>query len=124
MNMENKNFEQSQEINIQNSEDKINLLVKSSNISINPNQNVEVMENKYGINSTELENVVSNYTDLTNKTTLLESIELLGGTKGIIQKLNSSELEGIKQPFEQRIENFGINKIFEEPPASFMKFLK
>ena len=124
MNMEDKNFEQSQELNIQNSEDKINLLVKSSNIYINSYQKINSIENKFGITSNELENVVSNYTDLNNKTTLLESIELLGGTQGIIQKLNSSESEGIKQPFEQRKENFGINKIFEEPPASFMKFLK
>ena len=124
MNMEDKNFEQSQELNIQNSEDKINLLVKSSNTHINSYQKINSIENKFGITSNELENVVSNYTDLNNKTTLLESIELLGGTQGIIQKLNSSESEGIKQPFEQRKENFGINKIFEEPPASFMKFLK
>ena len=124
MNMEDKNFEQSQELNIQNSEDKINLLVKSSNIYINSYQKINSIENKFGITSNELENVVSNYTDLNNKTTLLESIELLRGTQGIIQKLNSSESEGIKQPFDQRIENFGINKIFEEPPASFMKFLK
>ena len=102
MNMEDKNFEQSQELNIQNSEDKINLLVKSSNIYINSYQKINSIENKFGITSNELENVVSNYTDLNNKTTLLESIELLGGTQGIIQKLNSSESEGIKQPFEQR----------------------
>ena len=124
MNMEDKNLEQSQEINIQSSEDKINLLAKSSNISINSNQKIKVIQNNFGITSTELESVVSNYTDLNNKTTLLESIELLGGTQGIIQKLNSSETEGIKQPFDQRIEIFGINKIFEEPPSSFMKFLK
>ena len=124
MNMEDKNLEQSQEINIQSSEDKINLLAKSSNISINSNQKIKVIQNNFGITSTELENIVSNYTDLNNKTTLLESIELLGGTQGIIQKLNSSETEGIKQPFDQRIEIFGINKIFEEPPSSFMKFLK
>ena len=124
MNIEEKSNEQSQDINIQNSEDKINLLGKSTTISINPVQKIEVIQDKFGITSTELENVVSNYTDLNNKTTLLESIELLGGTKGIIQKLNSSETEGIKGPFEQRIENFGINKIFEEPPSSFIKFLK
>ena len=126
MNSEDKNIDTSQEMNIHNPEDNTNLLQNSSNsaISINYSAKSCTEQEKYGITSTQLENVVSDYTDLNNKTTLLESIELLGGTEEIIQKLNSSAETGITNPSEERIENFGINKIFEEPPASFMKFLK
>ena len=126
MNSEDKSIEASQEMNIHNPEDNTNLLQNSSNSAIFINYSAKscTEQEKYGITSTQLENVVSDYTDLNNKTTLLESIELLGGTEGIIQKLNSSAETGITNPSEERIENFGINKIFEEPPASFMKFLK
>ena len=48
---------------------------------------------------------------------------MLGGTKGILKKLKSSSEEGI-ETFYMRQELFGINKIFEEPPSSFIKFLK
>ena len=124
MNLEEKNFDSIQEPNIQNPEDKINLLSTSSQLTVNNLKKINKNEEKFDITSEQLENVVSNYTDLSNKTTLLESIELLGGTNGIIQKLNSSVDEGIINPSEERTENFGINKIFEEPPASFMSFLK
>ena len=124
MNLEEKNLDSTQEINIHNPEDKINLLSASSNLTVNNTKKIEINKENFDITSEQLENVVSNYTDLSNKTTLLESIELLGGTNGIIKKLNSSVDEGIKNPSEARIENFGINKIFEEPPASFMSFLK
>ena len=124
MNLEEKNFDSIQEPNIQNPEDKINLLSASSQLTVNNLKKINKNEEKFDITSEQLENVVSNYTDLSNKTTLLESIELLGGTNGIIQKLNSSADEGINNPSEERTENFGINKIFEEPPASFMSFLK
>ena len=124
MNLEEKNLDSIQEPNIQNPEDKINLLSASSQLTVNNLKKINKNEEKFDITSEQLENVVSNYTDLSNKTTLLESIELLGGTNGIIQKLNSSVDEGINNPSEERTENFGINKIFEEPPASFMSFLK
>ena len=114
----------SQEANNQNQEDKINLLNNSSILNINYQKKISSKQEQFDITSTQLENIVSNYTDLNNKTTLLESIELLGGTKGIIEKLNSSADEGIINPSKERINIFGINTIFEEPPASFMKFLK
>ena len=119
-----KNMDSTQEVNIQNSDDKINLLNNSTSLTDYFPRKIKIKTEKFDITSSQLENVVSNYTDLNNKTTLLESIELLGGTQGIINKLNSSIDEGIKEPLEDREENFGINKIFEEPPASFMKFLK
>ena len=121
---EEKNIDTSQETNIQNPEDKINLLSSSNKLIIEHPKKDKVNQKKFGISSTQLENVVSNYTDFNNKTTLLESIELLGGTQGIIEKLNSSAEKGIINSSQERIENFGINKIFEEPPASFIKFLK
>ena len=76
----------------------------------------------YGVTSEQLENLVSTYTDA-NSRNLYENIELLGGTKGILQKLNTSYEEGIQSAY-LREEKFGSNKIFEEPPASFWKFLK
>ena len=124
MDKDNKNIELSKEPAIQNLDDNMNLLNQSSVINVNYTKNISNKQEKFDISSEQLENVVSNYTDLYNKITLLESIELLGGTKGIIEKLNSSADEGIINPSEERIKNFGINKIFEEPPASFMKFFK
>ena len=114
-------------VDYQKSEDKINLLPTSNSSSVMipiRSSSPKISEKEtFNVTSTELESIVSNYTDLNNKTTLLESIELLGGTKGILEKLKSSEDKGIT-PSLERGENFGINKIFEEPPASFMKFLK
>ena len=77
----------------------------------------------FEITSEQLENLVSSYTDTNNKNTLLENIEMLGGTKGILQKLNTSAEDGIEST-NLRQEKFGINKIFEEPPAPFIKFFK
>ena len=79
---------------------------------------------EYGVTSEQLENLVSSYTDTYNKKTVLENIEILGGTKGILEKLKTSSEEGIKSSHLKRQEKFGINKIFEEPPAPFIKFLK
>ena len=50
-------------------------------------------------------------------------MEELGGTQGILDKLKTSIESGIDSP-HLRKEEFGINKIFEEPPAPFIKFLK
>ena len=101
MNLEEKNLDSTQEINVHNPEDKINLLSASSNLTVNNANKIEINKENYDITSEQLENVVSNYTDLSNKTTLLESIELLGGTNGIIKKLNSSVDEGIKTLLKQ-----------------------
>ena len=91
MDKDNKNIELSKEPAIQNLDDNMNLLNQSSVINVNYTKNISNKQEKFDISSEQLENVVSNYTDLYNKITLLESIELLGGTKGIIEKLNSSE---------------------------------
>ena len=77
----------------------------------------------YEITLEQLENLISSYSDTNNKTTVLENVELLGGTKGILQKLKTSAEDGIQSTY-LRQETFGINKIFEEPPAPFIKFLK
>ena len=114
MELESHNLDLPKEPSIQNNEDITNLLNQSSNIAINCSKSDINKQEKFDISSTQLENVVSNYTDLYNKMTLLESIELLGGTKGIIEKLNSSVDAGIINPSEERIKNFGINKIFEK----------
>ena len=50
-------------------------------------------------------------------------MEELGCTQGILDKLKTSIESGIDSP-HLRKEEFGINKIFEEPPAPFIKFLK
>jgi len=95
----------------------------SENIKINSNIKEPRASEEYELTSEQLENLVSSYTDTNNKKTLLENIEMLGGTKGILKKLKSSSEEGI-ETFYMRQEQFGINKIFEEPPSSFIKFLK
>ena len=80
-------------------------------------------QDNYEISSIQLENLVSLYTDESNKKLLFEKLEELGGTKGIMSKLKTSLDNGIDSPSFRR-EEFGINKIFEEPPAPFIKFLK
>ena len=110
MELESHNLDLPKEPSTQNTEDITNLLNQSSSISINCSKNDINKQEKFDISSTQLENVVSNYTDLYNKITLLESIELLGGTKGIIEKLNSSVDAGIINPSEERIKNFGITE--------------
>ena len=96
---------------------------QSEKIPIFNRSNEPKLSDVYGITSEQLENVVSSYTDTNNKNTLFESFELLGGTKGILQKLKTSSDEGIQTTY-LRQEKFGINKIFEEPPTPFIKFLK
>ena len=86
MDKDNKNIELSKEPAIQNLDDNMNLLNQSSVINVNYTKNISNKQEKFDISSEQLENVVSNYTDLYNKITLLESIELLGGTKGINEK--------------------------------------
>ena len=82
-----------------------------------------VPNDAFDITSAQLENLVSLYTDEHNKQLLFQNLELLGGTKGILSKLRTSSEKGIESP-RFRKEEFGINKIFEEPPAPFIKFLK
>ena len=82
-----------------------------------------VPNDAFDITSAQLENLVSLYTDEHNKQLLFQNLELLGGTKGILSKLRTSSENGIESP-RFRKEEFGINKIFEEPPAPFIKFLK
>ena len=82
-----------------------------------------VPNDAFDITSAQLENLVSLYTDEHNKQLLFQNLELLGGTKGILSKLRTSAEKGIESP-RFRKEEFGINKIFEEPPAPFIKFLK
>ena len=111
--MENKQSEENETLSL-------SLLEKIPIFDIN---NESILLENYGVTSEQLENLVSSYTDTNNRNSLYENIELLGGTKGILQKLNTSYEEGI-QSLYLRKEKFGTNKIFEEPPASFWKFLK
>ena len=96
---------------------------QSEIIPIFNRKNESKLSDIYGITSEQLENLISSYTDTNNKNSLFENIELLGGTKGILQKLKTSSEEGIQSKYLRK-EKFGINKIFEEPPAPFIKFLK
>ena len=81
------------------------------------------LSDPFEITSEELENLVISYSDTNSKASVTENLEMLGGTKGILQKLKTSPEEGIQSQY-LREEAFGINKIFEEPPAPFIKFLK
>ena len=82
-----------------------------------------VPKDAFNITSIQLENLVSLYTDENNKQLLFQNLEHLGGTEGILSKLKTSAENGIESP-RFRKEEFGMNKIFEEPPAPFVKFLK
>ena len=104
-------------------EEKEILTKKSSDsITISQEKNI-VLSGTYDINSDQLENLVSFYTDENNKNALYENLESLGGTKGIMDKLKTSHDEGIQSSILRK-EEFGINKIFEEPPSPYWKFLK
>ena len=101
-----------------------NEILTTSLIPIIPPQNqTMILSGSYGISSNQLEDLVSFYTEENNKNKLYENIDLLGGTKGILEKLKTSLEEGIQTSYLRK-EEFGINKIFEEPPSSFLKFLK
>ena len=97
-------------------------------LTLNHSENIPIfnrqISEEYGITSEQLENLISSYTDTNNKSSVLENIEILGGTAGILQKLKTSSDEGIQSSELKRKEKFGVNKIFEEPPAPFIKFLK
>ena len=95
----------------------------SESITVSTHPKKFVPKDAFDINSIQLENLVSFYTDENNKQLLFENLELLGGTEGILSKLKTSAENGIESP-RFRKEEFGINKIFEEPPAPFIKFLK
>ena len=95
----------------------------SESITVSTHPKKYVPKDAFDINSIQLENLVSFYTDENNKQLLFENLELLGGTEGILSKLKTSAENGIESP-RFRKEEFGINKIFEEPPAPFIKFLK
>jgi magnesium-transporting ATPase (P-type) len=97
---------------------------QSEKIPIMDSNKTTQFSGAFEITSEELENLVSSYTETNNKSTLIENLKRHGGTKGLLQKLKSSPEEGINPPTLLRQEKFGINKIFEEPPAPFIKFLK
>ena len=78
----------------------------------------------YQISPQSLESLVTKYTDYSKDIlSLFNEIESLGGTNGLLEKLNTSADEGIKTE-KNRKEFFGVNKVFEEPPIPFIKFLK
>ena len=95
----------------------------SETIQVIPQQKKFTSQGIFDISSVQLENLVSFYTDENNKKLLFENLENLGGTKGIMSKLKTSLENGIDSPHFRK-EEFGINKIFEEPPAPYIKFLK
>ena len=95
----------------------------SEKIPIINTESTSKVSESFEITSEELENLISSYTDNNIKSTFLENLGSLGGTNGILQKLNTSAEEGIHS-LDLREEIFGANTIFEEPPAPFIKFLK
>jgi len=104
-------------------EEKEILTLKShDNILLSPKK-VIPSSGLYDISSDQLEDLVSFYTEEHNKTSLMENLNLLGGTKGIMEKLKTSMEDGIESK-NFRLEEFGSNIIFEEPPSPFLKFLK
>ena len=58
-----------------------------------------VLSGTYDITSDALEDLVSFYTEENDKNILYEHLELLGGTKGIMEKLKTSQEYGIHSTF-------------------------
>ena len=77
----------------------------------------------YEISSTELENLASSYKEKTSENSEIDYIKKLGGVSEIFHKLKTSPDEGILTEYG-RIEKYGSNKIFIEPPTSYFEFLK
>ena len=95
-----------------------------SNISeIHPINNSINIHSLYQLSNSQLESLVSKYTDSNNISDLFDYIDSLGGTDMILEKLLTSSETGIKS-VDNRKEFFGENKIFEEPMTPFLKFLK
>ena len=77
----------------------------------------------YNISSKELENLASSYKENNSDDSEIEHIKKLGGMSEIFHKLKTSPDEGILTEYG-RLEEFGSNKIFIEPPTSYFEFLK
>ena len=77
----------------------------------------------YEISSKDLEEIVDNYRDDTNKKNELKIIEDLGGIEGILEKLKTTSDNGVLTDINREIE-FGNNKVFVEPPLGYCSFLK
>ena len=92
-------------------------------IPVSPQPKNIIPSGVFDISSIQLENLVSLYTDENNKKLLFENLSSLGSTQGILDKLKTSIENGIDSSHFRK-EEFGINKIFEEPPAPYIKFLK
>ena len=89
-------------------------------ISINTSSNIPDL---YQLSYTQLESLVSKYTDSNDISELFDFIKSQGGTDMILEKLMTSGDSGIKTE-ENRKEYFGENKVFEEPMTPFLKFLR
>ena len=77
----------------------------------------------FPLSPSQLESLVSKYTDSNDNNEVLNYIGSFGGTENILQKLKTSSEEGIKNE-QFRKEYFGVNKVFEEPMTPFLSFLK
>ena len=88
-----------------------------------PINNTINFPNLYQITNSQLESLVTKYTDSNDISDLFNYINSLGGTDIILEKLLTSSDKGIKSE-ENRKEYFGVNKVFEEPMTPFLKFLK
>ena len=88
-----------------------------------PINNTINFPNLYQITNSQLESLVTKYTDSNDISDLFNYINSLGGTDIILEKLLTSSDKGIKSE-ENRKEYFGVNKVFEEPMTPFFKFLK
>ena len=112
--MENERSKIEHRISLENSERNI---VSSTNIKQNR------IKPDYDISSKDLEDLISSYIDDLKKSNELKIIEKLGGVQYILKKLKTSSEKGILNDSKREI-IFGSNKIFVEPPLSYLSFLK
>ena len=91
-----------------------NLENSNSNINNLNNQNMESNSGSFLINAQTLEELMGAYKERGLENRDLQFISKLGGIEEILKKLRTSSKKGISS-LEDRINDFGSNKVFIEP---------
>ena len=76
----------------------------------------------FGLTVVDLENLMGAYKDRGNALKDLIEMDRMGGTTAILQKLKTDPVTGISSE-DFRVNDFGDNKVFQEPVPSFCSFV-
>ena len=99
-----------------------NLENSNSNINNLNNQNMESNSGSFLINAQTLEELMGAYKERGLENRDLQFISKLGGIEEILKKLRTSSKKGISS-LEDRINDFGSNKVFIEPVPPFCSYV-